>query len=426
MSAPVRPADVERLQRRTLRVLVVSQALGGLGVAIGIAVAAVLARDVSGSEALAGLMQTAQVAGTALAAYLLAGLMGRRGRRPGMVLGYLLGAVGALVCVVGGAIGSYPLLVVGALLLGATSATNLQTRYAATDLAAPDHRARAVATVMWATTFGAVLGPNLVGPAGAMAAELGLPRTTGPFLLSAVVVAVAALVGLALLRPDPLRTALDLELQETPLVPALQGVARGGGQGFVDLVRATPAIGWAVLALSASHAVMVAVMVMTPLHMDHGGAELELIGLVISVHVLGMYFFSPVMGWIADRAGRTPLLGLGGLLLLVACLLAGWSPEGGSWRIGVGLLLLGMGWSACTVASSTLLTDATPVVHRTRVQGSADLVMNLSAAVAGALGGVVVEVSSYAVLNVFAALLVSGVLVSAVRLRVLPVRSSTA
>ena len=426
MSAPVRPADVERLQRRTLRVLVVSQALGGLGVAIGIAVAAVLARDVSGSEALAGLMQTAQVAGTALAAYLLAGLMGRRGRRPGMVLGYLLGAVGALVCVVGGAIGSYPLLVVGALLLGATSATNLQTRYAATDLAAPDHRARAVATVMWATTFGAVLGPNLVGPAGAMAAELGLPRTTGPFLLSAAVVAVAALVGLALLRPDPLRTALDLELQETPLVPALQGVARGGGQGFVDLVRATPAIGWAVLALSASHAVMVAVMVMTPLHMDHGGAELELIGLVISVHVLGMYFFSPVMGWIADRAGRTPLLGLGGLLLLVACLLAGWSPEGGSWRIGVGLLLLGMGWSACTVASSTLLTDATPVVHRTRVQGSADLVMNLSAAVAGALGGVVVEVSSYAVLNVFAALLVSGVLVSAVRLRVLPVRSSTA
>ncbi len=173
--------------------------------------------------------------------------------------------------------------------------------------------------------------------------------------------------------------------------------------------------------MSASHAVMVAVMVMTPLHMDHGGAELELIGLVISIHVLGMYFFSPAMGWIADHAGRTTLLGIGGLLLLVACLLSGLSPEGGSVVIGVGLLLLGMGWSACTVAASTLLTDVTPVVHRTRVQGSADLVMNLSAAAAGAAGGVVVDLTSYAVLNVFAAVLVTGVLAAAVRLRVRPV-----
>jgi MFS family permease len=421
--APARSPEVDRLQARTLRVLVASQALGGLGVTIGIAVAAVLARDVSGSETLAGLMQTAQVVGTALASYLLAGVMGRHGRRPGMVIGYLLGAVGALVCVVGGAVGSYPVLVVGGLLLGATSATNFQTRYAAADLAAPDHRARAVATVLWATTFGAVLGPNLVGPAGSVAVDLGLPRTTGPFLLSAVVVGLAALVGLVLLRPDPLRTALALAAQEAAEDVGAAPVPRSrrdGGPGFLDLVRATPAIGWAVLAMSASHAVMIAVMVMTPLHMDHGGAELELIGLVISIHVLGMYFFSPAMGWLADHVGRTPLLGLGGALLLVACLLSGWAPEGGSLRIGAGLLLLGMGWSACTVAASTLLTDATPVVHRTRVQGSADLVMNLSAAVAGAAGGVVVEVSSYALLNVFAAVLVSGVLVAAVRLRVRP------
>jgi MFS family permease len=423
VSLPARSPEVDALQRRTLRVLVASQALGGLGITIGIAVAAVLARDVSGSEALAGLMQTAQVVGTALASYLLARLMGRRGRRVGMVVGYLLGAAGALVCVLGGAVGSYPVLILGGLLLGATGATNYQTRYAATDLAAPDHRARAVATVMWATTFGAVAGPNLVGPAGTVAADLGLPRTTGPFLLSAVVVSLAALVGLALLRPDPLRTALALAAEETadlPVETAGSGSRRTKGPGFLDLARATPAIGWAVLAMSASHAVMVAVMVMTPLHMDHGGAELELIGLVISIHVLGMYFFSPAMGWIADHLGRTPLLGLGGVLLLAACALSGWSPEGGSVRIGVGLLLLGTGWSACTVAASTLLTDATPVVHRTRVQGTADLVMNLSAAVAGAAGGVVVEVSSYALLNVFAALLVSGVLVAAVRLRVRP------
>jgi MFS family permease len=320
--------------------------------------------------------------------------------------------------VLGGAIGSYPVLVLGGLLLGATGATNYQTRYAATDLASPDHRARAVSTVMWATTFGAVLGPNLVGPAGSAAVDLGLPRLTGAFLLSAAVVGLAALVGLVFLRPDPLRTALALAAAEE--VSGRPASAHRDGPGFLELVRATPSIGWAVLAMSASHAVMVAVMVMTPLHMDHGGAELELIGLVISIHVLGMYFFSPVMGWLADRVGRTPLLALGGVLLLVACLLAGLSPEGGSLVIGLGLLLLGVGWSACTVAASTLLTDATPVVHRTRVQGSADLVMNLCAAVAGAAGGVVVDLTSYAVLNGFAAVLVSGVLLAAVRLRVRP------
>ncbi len=433
MSAPtLAPDAVAALQRRTIRVLVASQALGGLGISVGIAVAAVLARDVSGSEALAGLVQTVQVAGTAVASYLLARVMGRRGRRTGMVVGYLLGGLGALCFVLGGAVGSYAVLLLGALLLGATGATNYQTRYAATDLAAPDHRARAVATVMWATTFGAVLGPNLVGPAGAAASSWGLPGTTGPFLLSAVVVGLAALVGLVLLRPDPLRTALALATQAdeatTPGRPRDERPAghRGREPGFLELVRATPTIGWAVLAMSASHAVMVAVMVMTPLHMDHGGAELELIGLVISVHVLGMYFFAPVMGWLADRVGRASLLLLGGALLLVACLLAGLSPDGGSWRIGIGLLLLGMGWSACTVAASTLITDATPVAHRTRVQGPADLLMNLSAAVAGAAGGVVVEVTSYAVLNVFAGVLVSGVLVAALRLHTAPARPAAA
>lgn len=434
MSAPAAGAtlaDLQHVQRRSLRVLVASQALGGLGVAIGIAVASVLARDVSGSESLAGLMQTGQVVGTALAAYLLARLMGVRGRRAGIVVGYLVGAAGAALCVLGGAVASYALLLVGALLLGATSATNLQSRYAATDLALPDHRARAVAIVMWATTFGAVLGPNLVGPAGDLGVGLGLPRLTGPFVVSGVVVTVAAVVAAWLLRPDPLLTALAAHVpdptgaEEDRAASATspegaRGAAPAVRPSVVQLVRETPAVGWVVLAMSAAHAVMIAVMVMTPLHMDHGGAELELIGLVISIHVLGMYFFSPVMGWLADRVGRTALLGLGGALLLVACLLAGWSPEGGSTRIGVGLLLLGIGWSACTVAGSTLLTDATPLAHRARVQGSADLVMNLSAAVAGALGGVVVEVWSYAVLNVFAAALVTGVLVAAVRLRVRP------
>jgi MFS family permease len=200
---------VDAVQRHTVSVLVVSQALGGLGTTIGIAVAAVLAEDVSGSEALAGLVQTAQVLGAAVASYLLATLMGRHGRRRGLVVGYLLGAAGAATCVLGGAVRSFPVLLLGGLLLGANSAANYQSRYAAADLATPATRARALAVVLWATSIGAVLGPNLTGPAGTVAVDVGLPRLTGPFVFSVVAILVAVVVVQVRLRPDPLLVARE-------------------------------------------------------------------------------------------------------------------------------------------------------------------------------------------------------------------------
>lgn len=399
---PVR--DVSRVQRRTLGVLVVSQALGGLGTTVGIAVAAILAEDVSGSESLAGLVQTCQVLGAAVASYALATVMGRRGRRQGLVVGYAAGALGAGLCVLGGAVRSFPLLLVGALLLGANSASNYQSRYAAADLASPSKRARALALVLWATSVGAVLGPNLTGPAGRVAHDLGLPRLTGPFVFSVVAVVLAAVVVAALLRPDPLLLARDLVGHD----PAARS---GTSWGRVRAVLAShPGAGAGILALSTGHAVMVAVMVMTPLQMHHGGAELNVIGLVVSVHVLGMYFLSPAVGWAADRLGRLPVLVLGALVLLTAVALAGTAPMGASLQIGVGLFLLGVGWSCCTVAGSALLTESTPLEARTDVQGAADLTMNGSAAVAGALAGVVMGALGFAMLNVFAAVLTLGVL----------------
>lgn len=393
------------IQRRTLTVLVASQALGGLGTTVGIAVAAVLAEEVSGSEALAGLVQTAQVLGAALASYLLARLMGRRGRRVGLVTGYGLGALGAATCVLGGAVGSFPLLLVGGLLLGATSASNYQSRYAAADLATPATRARALGLVLWATTVGAVLGPNLSGPAGDAAEVFGLPRLTGPFLLSVAVVAVAAGVIGVLLRPDPLLVARERAVAAGPVDPVV-----GTSWARVrEVARRHPGVPAGVLALATGHAVMVAVMVMTPLQMHHGGAEIELIGLVVSVHVLGMYFFSPAVGWAADRAGRPGVLGLGTVLLLAAMAACGTAPTGGSWRIGIGLFLLGLGWSCTTVAGSALLTEATPLSARTDVQGAADLVMNGAAAVAGALAGVVMDAGGFGVLAAAGAVLTLGV-----------------
>lgn len=406
--------DVAALQRRTVRTLVVAQAVGALGITIGIATASLLAAEISGSEKLAGLAQTSQVLGAAVAAYLLARLMARYGRRIGLAVGTFVGASGSLLVVASGVLGSMVLLLVGCALLGAMTAANMGARYAATDLAEDAHRGRALAVVVWSTTIGAVLGPNLAGPAGDIAVAWGLPRLTGPFALGTLGMLAASVVLLVFLRPDPLLTARSLAAETEPP----EGTSWGR---VVAVVRARPVVGAAIAGLALAHAVMIAVMVMTPLHMEHGGAELHVIGYVISLHVLGMFAFSPLVGIAADRLGRGPVLGAGGVVLLLSLLLSGFSPEGSSVRIFAGLFLLGLGWSLATVAASTLLTEHAPLAARTDVQGAADLIMGLTAAAAGALAGLIVGSGGYGWLNGFAALLATGVVVAAVAaVRLLP------
>jgi MFS family permease len=409
--APVHP-DAAAVQRRTVRVLVLTQAVGAVGITIGIATASLLARDISGSESQAGLAQTAQVLGAAIASYALARVMALRGRRLGLLAGYLLGAGGAVLAVVAGAVGSMPLLLLGALLLGSTTAANSGARYAATDLAEPLHRGRALSVVVWATTVGAVAGPNLTGPAAALARLLGLPELTGPFAVGAIGMLLAALVVGTLLRPDPLLLARTLA--------GADGTLPGGTSwGRVrTALRERPVLVAAILGLVGSHAAMVAVMVMTPLHMEHGGAELRVIGVVISVHVLGMFAFAPLVGLLADRVGRAPVLGTGGLLLTASLVLSGAAPEGSSWQIFGGLFLLGLGWSFGTVAASTLIADHAPLEARADVQGAADLLMNLGAAAAGGLARLVVGAFGYSTLSHGSVALALLVLLAAVLSRV--------
>jgi MFS family permease len=398
--------DLVAVQRRTIRTLVVAQAVGAIGITIGIATASLLARDISGSESQAGLAQTFQVLGAAIAAYLLARLMSRRGRRIGLVTGYLLGATGAVLAVAAGVLDSMLVLLVGAVLLGSTTAANSSARYAATDLADDAHKGRALSTVVWATTVGAVAGPNLTGPAGAFADWLGIPELTGPFALGSLGMLGAALVVGVLLRPDPLLLA-----REAAGVPTTDPSGTAWARA-VAAARERPVLAFAVLGMACAHAAMVAVMVMTPLHMEHGHAELRVIGIVISVHVLGMFAFSPLVGLLADRTGRPAVLVEGALLLLGALVLCAWSPEGSSWQIFAGLFLLGLGWSFATVAASTLIAQHAPLEARTDVQGAADLVMGLTAAAAGGLAGVVVGAWGYPELAVCACGLVALVAIS--------------
>ncbi|HYH34475.1 MAG TPA: MFS transporter [Nocardioides sp.] len=400
--------DVAAVHRRTVATLVAAQAVGAIGITIGVATASLLAREVSGSESQAGLAQTTQVLGAALAAYGLARLMSTRGRRAGQVTGLLVGAGGAVLAVVAGVLDSMALLLVGTALLGFTSAANAAARYAATDLAPTGSRARSLSLVVWATTAGAVLGPNLSGASGVLALRLGIPELTGPFAVAAIGMTLAAAIVAILMRPDPLLVARAVAgAADTPPSGTSWGRA-------VAALRASPPLLAAVLGLASAHAVMVSVMIMTPLHMEHGGAELRVIGFVISVHVLGMFAFSPVVGWLADRWGRSTMLLTGAVLQLVSLFLAGSSPEGSSWEIFAGLFLLGLGWSCATVAASATVADLAPLDSRTDVQGIADMGMWLTAAAGGGLSGLVVAAWGYPGLNGFAALLCGGVVLAGV------------
>ncbi|MEV4330613.1 MFS transporter [Streptomyces sp. NPDC049597] len=400
-------AELPALRRRINAVLIASQILGGLGVATGIALAAVLAQEVSGTEALSGLAPTATVAGTALLSVPLAALMTARGRRPGLVLAYLIGALGAGVVVLAAVVGSFPLLLLGMAGFGAASSANLQARFAAADLAEPERRGRAISTVVWATTIGAVLGPNIASPAGRSVSGIGIPAAAGPFLWAAGVFLVSAVLVLVLLRPDPLLTARALS-------PADRSPAGRSLRAGVRAVRESPMAQLALVTVAVSHTAMVSIMSMTPVALSHHGAGIQLIGLVISGHIAGMYAFSPLMGWLADRIGRLAVIGLAAGLLSTAALLAGTAgPSHG--RTAFGLFLLGLGWSAGLVSGSTLLTDSVPQPARAAVQGLSDLTMNTAAGLGGAAAGLVVAQAGYGWLNAIGAALLLPMAALAVR-----------
>ena len=388
--------DVPRVQRRSLVTLSAAQVLGSIAVVGAVPAGALIAASIGG-EGMAGLAQTAGVLGAALLALPLAQIALSRGRRVALSVGYTVGACGALVVVAGGVWRLMPLVLLGCLLVGVASASSYQARYAATDLAEPSHRARALSIVVWAATVGAVVGPNLLQVSGDLALVLGLPQLTGPYVVGAFTLLIAVTVLWLFLRPDPYVLARQLAVagDSDSTKPRLS-------DGLEHLRRHRRAIlGMAAVALG--HVVMVMVMVMTPVHMAHVEVSLQLIGFVISVHVLGMYALSPLVGWLVDRLGRIVMIFVGTAILLAACAISGLAPADSVATLAIGLFLLGLGWSCTLIAGSTLLTDSVGEAERPSVQGLSDLVMNVAGAIGGAVAGVVVFYSSYGVLCAVAA-----------------------
>ncbi len=442
------PAHRRGLQRKVVRTLITSQILSGLGMASGLAVGALLAEDLSGTESLAGLGTTFQVLGGAVIAIPVARVMAARGRRPGLQLGLALALVGAALVVTAAVARNFGLMLLGMLLFGGGTSANSQSRYAAADLALPQHRGRDLSFVVWATTIGSVLGPNLVGPGQAFAHALGLPGLAGSFLFSLAGFAAAFVVINRLLRPDPLLTARALEradreaaaerhteparsvvtvpprhaAEDGAALEPVDGVGPGQiGDGAEDhngsltrglrVVRTNARARLGVLTIALGHVVMVSVMVMTPIHMSHGHADLEVIGFVISMHILGMYAFSPVIGAAVDRWGGPFVAATGGAVLTLASLLASQSMMGWSPLLLVALLLLGLGWSCTLISGSTMLTSAVTAQERPATQGLSEVFMGLAGAAGGLLAGVVVDRLGYGTLAMGAAVVGVAVVV---------------
>lgn len=389
--------DIALIQRRTVSTLSMTQMLSGIAVAGSLPAGALIAAGLGGDGA-AGLAQTAGVLGAALLALPLARMALVRGRRIALATGYAIGAAGAAIVVFGGVAGALWAVLLGCLLLGVSTAAGYQGRYAATDLAVPEHRGRALSIVVWAGTIGAVLGPNLLEFTGNLALTFGLPQLTGPYVLATIVLVAGALLLVLRLRPDPYLLARSIAARKTGQVthPSLRdGLAHLRGHRRAVL---------GITAVSIGHVVMVMVMVMTPVHMSHVDVSLQLIGLVISVHVLGMFALSPVVGWAVDRFGRVEVIVVGVMILAASCVISGAAPGDDIPLLGTGLFLLGLGWSCTLIAGSTLLTDDAQAADRPAVQGLSDLSMNVAGALGGVVAGVIVVQFSYGWLCVVALL----------------------
>ena len=390
--------DLEVLQQRVRRILITGQVMAGLGMGATLSMGAILASRLSGSEAWSGMAATMSTLGAALAAVPLARLAGRSGRRISLFTGALLAASGAIATIVSTMVAFFPLLLVGLALIGVGTAVNLQSRFAATDIANDRTRSRDLSLVVWATTVGAVSGPNLITPGEALGSFLGLPELAGPFVFTLAAQTLAAVVYFVGLRPDPLLLARELARD-----PNGAG-AKSLGPSVDNVVVARTAI----ISIALSHATMVAVMAMTPVHLVHHGASLAIVGFTISLHIAGMYALAPVFGILSDRIGRIPTILVGQVILLASLLFTGFGSEN-ELAVVIGLVLLGLGWSAATVAGSTLLSESTIIEKRAARQGVSDLVMSGAGAAGGALAGVVLAFLGYSGLSFVALALVASV-----------------
>jgi MFS family permease len=407
MSSPTTTSARASVRGKLMAALFVAQVCGSTGHSIGLAVGSIVAAGITGTNTWSGLPIAVGALGTALASWPLARLMNRSGRRPGLALGYGLAVIGSLLAMMGVAVGSFWLLLGGMALFGIASTSNLLARYAAADVTSPAERGRAMGLIVWGSTVGSIIGPNLMAPALRLGALLGISSVASAFLISVGSYALASLVIELGLKPDPLAIARHSQAIADAGRPA--GPARRLGAILGD-VRVQIALA----TLSISQFVMISTTSTSPLYLHDQGHHVQTIGLAVSFHLAGMYVTSPLSGWLCDRFGRLLMIGLGAMILIVAVLLAGLAPGTDRVLVILALFLNGVGWNLAFVAGSALLTDALTPAERPSIQGLADLFMGLMGALGSAAGGMILGVWGFAILNAVGGALALGPLAATV------------
>lgn len=397
-------SQLSALQKRTVRVLAAGQVLSGFGLGSTLSIGALLAAQLSGSEAWSGSAATFSTLGAAFSAIPLARVANKLGRRIALAIGAFIAISGALLVITAASVKVFPVLLVALFLMGAGSAVGLQARFAATDLPDTGRTGRDLALVVWATTVGAVIGPNLFGPGEVIGHWLGMPTMTGPFAITIVAQLLASSVFFFGLRPDPLKVAQ--ELTNKSAIKPKTSIATA-----FKTLRQYPKAAYAVLTIALAHMVMVSVMSMTPVHMKHDGADLVLVGFVISLHIAGMYAFSPIFGILADKLGQIQTVLIGQAIYVFALIVSATSGHSHQ-QITLGLFLLGLGWSASTVSGAALLTATLPPADKINVQGVSDSGMQFAGAFGGGIAGTILAAVTFSGLNYVALIPVSIIIIA--------------
>ncbi len=387
--------DVPHIQRHTLAVLIISQIVGTIGIGVAPTIGILLAGEVTSSEAWAGLARVASTLGTASMGIPLGNLAARRGRRFALSTGWAIATVGGLILVAAAQWNLVVPLFAGLFLFGAGAAVTLQARFAATDLATPANKARSLSLVVWMSTIGMVLGPNLGAPGELVSRHTGLTPYASAFAIAVVFSTAAALLILVFLRPDPMLVSRQLEATERTTSPAR---ARGALKVIFAEMRRNPSVRLAVVAIIVAQVVMVSIMTMTPVHVVHQGGSVTLVGITISLHVVGMYALAPVVGWLTDRLGNRFTIAVGVLILLASLAIGMIWPENMTGVVAA-LILLGLGWSFVNVSGSALFSRAVPSHARASAQGGVDALSNLFGATAAFASGPLMALTSFSMLS---------------------------
>ena len=401
--------DRIELQKRTLRVLVVGQVVAAAALSAAVTVGAFVIQDILGQDTPWGGVSSATFTmGSAFMSQILARKMSRKGRRVGLQYGYSLAIVGGLIAGFAVNRSSLLLFIIGLFFYGSGQASNLLSRYAAMDLAAPDQRSQAMSYILFGSTFGAVFGPVLIKPAERIGENVfGWSTYTGPWIASACFF-VCALANVAVrLRPDPLEVSGGLNSQQGV------GVVTPNLRAALQTIRGIRNARVALSAMVISQVTMVAVMTMTPVHLKLHGHE-NVSPYVISLHIAGMYAFSPLVGKFADRQGKLLSIAVGGVLLVAATVMAALAGDAAT-LLWPSLWLLGIGWSFGLIGGSSLLVESVPDSSRVTVQGAADLLMSFSGGLAGFSSGFIRKAFGFHMLSNLGTLLALTLVIIGIR-----------